>query len=139
MIRITELDHIVLNVADVDRSLQFYGDLLGLELLRVEEFRAGKVGFPSVRITGETIIDLSPLKSAEGQAAAAPEARRENLNHFCLVTDTTDLVAVRDELAAAGFPAHQGPVDRWGAHGTALSIYLKDPDGNTVEIRTYNR
>jgi catechol 2,3-dioxygenase-like lactoylglutathione lyase family enzyme len=139
MITITEMDHIVLNVADVDRSLHFYGDLLGLELLRVEEFRAGKVGFPSVRITADTIIDLSPIKPAGGQAPPAPEARLENLAHFCLVTDAPDLTTVRDELAAAGFPSHIGPVDRWGARGTALSIYLKDPDGNTVEIRTYKR
>ena len=133
--KIVEMDHIVLNVADVDRSLHFYCDLLGLEPERVDEYRAGKAPFPSARITPDTIIDLFPPKMAGG--APVPDDRRENLNHFCLVVDTENLVEVRDQLAAAGFPSHEGPVNRWGAHGNALSIYLKDPDGNTLEIRTY--
>lgn len=133
MISISGLDHIVLNVADVDRSLHFYRDLLGLKPERLEEFRAGKVPFPSVRISAETIIDLFPARPD----APPAEDRRENLNHLCLVTDAEDLRAVRDELAAAGFPSRDDPGVRWGARGNALAIYLNDPDGNTVEIRTY--
>ncbi|HEX2173592.1 MAG TPA: VOC family protein [Dehalococcoidia bacterium] len=138
MITISELDHIVLNVADIDRSLHFYGDLLGMEKLRVEEFKAGKVPFPSLRVTGDTIIDLFPPNMADdARSEPATESRRDNLNHFCLVTDAPDLTSIRDELTAAGYPT-QEPVERWGARGVALSIYLKDPDGNTLEIRTYN-
>ena len=133
--KIVEMDHIVLNVSDVDRSLHFYCDLLELEPERVEEYRAGKAPFPSVRITPDTIIDLFPPRMAD--SAPAAEGRRENLNHFCLVVDTDNLLDVRDKLATAGFPSHEGPVNRWGARGNAVSIYLKDPDGNTVEIRTY--
>ena len=132
--KIVEMDHIVLNVADVDRSLHFYCDLLGVEPERVDEFRAGKAPFPSVRITEDTIIDLFPPKMA---GSPPVEGRRENLNHFCLVVDSDDLIAVRDQLATADHPSQEGPVRRWGARGNALSIYLKDPDDNTVEIRTY--
>ena len=61
-IKVTELDHIVLNVGDIDRSLKFYTDVLGLQAERLDEFKAGKVGFPSVRINGDTIIDLFPIR-----------------------------------------------------------------------------
>ncbi|HTF91925.1 MAG TPA: VOC family protein, partial [Verrucomicrobiae bacterium] len=60
--RVTELDHIVLNVKDIDRSLKFYTEVIGLEGERVAAFRDGKVGFPSVRINETTIIDLFPSK-----------------------------------------------------------------------------
>ena len=63
-IKITEMDHIVLNVSDIERSLTFYTEVLGLKGERVEEFKSGKVGFPSVRINDGTIIDLFPTKSA---------------------------------------------------------------------------
>jgi catechol 2,3-dioxygenase-like lactoylglutathione lyase family enzyme len=63
-IKITELDHIVLNVGDIHRSLKFYIEVLGLQPERLDEFKAGKVGFPSVRINGDTIIDLFPTRGA---------------------------------------------------------------------------
>ena len=65
-IKVTELDHIVLNVGDIDRSLKFYTDVLGLQAERLDEFKAGKVGFPSVRINGDTIIDLFPTPRGRG-------------------------------------------------------------------------
>jgi catechol 2,3-dioxygenase-like lactoylglutathione lyase family enzyme len=54
------IDHIALNVDDVDRSLAFYHEALGLDIERIDDFRAGKVGFPSVRVTSQTVIDLMP-------------------------------------------------------------------------------
>jgi hypothetical protein len=68
--KITALDHIVLNVGDIDRALQFYTGVLGLAGERVEQFRAGKVGFPSVRINDATIIDLFPRKTPDGRPLA---------------------------------------------------------------------
>ncbi|MBI3059805.1 MAG: VOC family protein, partial [Deltaproteobacteria bacterium] len=81
--KITELDHIVLNVRDIDRSLAFYTGVLGLKGERVQEFKEGKIGFPSVRINENTIIDLFPLKNAEVEKESAANAVG-NLNHFCL-------------------------------------------------------
>ena len=69
-IRVTELDHIVLNVGDINRSLKFYTEDLGLQPERLEEFKSGKVGFPSVRINDDTIIDLFPSKDAGTRSAA---------------------------------------------------------------------
>ena len=129
MARIIALDHIVLNVADVERSLAFYSGTLGLPAERVEAWRRGELRFPSVRVNEATIIDL--VKAEE----RAPEDAL-NLGHYCLVTDE-DLAAVQRELEAAGVVIERGPGMRSGARGNALSLYFRDPDNNLIELRTY--
>lgn len=135
-IKITELDHIVLNVSDIDRSLVFYTQVLGLKGERVEEFRKGKIGFPSVRINEDTIIDLFPLKGEAGEPGSG-EKVRGNLNHFCLVVGREDFSGIVDYLKGHHVPILQGPVSRWGARGRASSVYFLDPDQNEIEIRCY--
>jgi catechol 2,3-dioxygenase-like lactoylglutathione lyase family enzyme len=122
-LRVTGLDHVVLDVEDVERSLRFYADDLGLEQLRVEEWRAGEAPFPSLRVDEGTIIDLFAAKR-DG----------ENMNHLCLVVEPTDLEALRD---SGRFTVVSGPDRRWGARGEGTSLYVLDPDGNTVELRHY--
>ena len=136
-IKITELDHIVLNVRDIDRSLAFYTQVLGLRGERVEEFKEGKVGFPSVRINEHTIIDLNPLKAANATEQKSGEKARGNLNHFCLVVEKEAFSGIVDYLKGHSVPILQGPVSRWGARGRASSVYFLDPDGNEIEIRCY--
>ena len=135
-IKVTELDHIVLNVGDIDRSLKFYTEVLGLQPERLDEFKAGKVGFPSVRINGDTIIDLFPIRGA-GDGNNQTEKRQGNLNHFCMVVAQQDFSGIVGYLAQYGIPVREGPVSRWGARGRATSVYFLDPDGNEVEIRCY--
>jgi glyoxylase I family protein len=134
-IKIIELDHIVLNVGDIERSLSFYTGVLGLQGERVEEFKSGKVGFPSVRVSDGTIIDLFPRK----QPASAAEGKKNNgnLNHFCMVVGAEDFAGIREYLEANHVVIREGPVPRWGARGRATSVYFLDPDGNEVEIRCY--
>ena len=134
-IKIIEMDHIVLNVSDIERSLTFYTEVLGLQGERVEEFKSGKVGFPSVRINDGTIIDLFPTK----HAAPLEENKKNsgNLNHFCLVVGADDFSGITGYLAANKITIREGPVSRWGARGRATSVYFLDPDGNEVEIRCY--
>jgi catechol 2,3-dioxygenase-like lactoylglutathione lyase family enzyme len=129
-IRIVEMDHIVLRVSDVERSIAFYTGTLGLKGERLEEFRAGKVGFPSVRINDHTLIDLVQASLADGTPA-------RNLDHFCLVGESTDLAKLAEELRNSGVVVVQEPVSRWGARGQATSIYIQDPDANEIEIRCY--
>ena len=119
------MDHIVLNVADVERSLAFYADTLGMPAERVEEWRGGKVGFPSVRVNEHTIIDL---------VGHAPTG--DNLAHFCLVADG-DIEGLKAEVEAKGVAIDRGPASRSGARGQGLSFYIRDPDGTVVEIRSY--
>jgi catechol 2,3-dioxygenase-like lactoylglutathione lyase family enzyme len=135
-IKITELDHIVLNVADIDRSLEFYTDVLGLRPERLEEFKSGKVGFPSVRINDRTIIDLFPIKDAPA-AKQGTEKVNGNLNHLCLVVSHHDFSGIVSYLTQREIAIREGPVSRWGARGRATSVYFLDPDGNEVEIRAY--
>lgn len=136
-IKITGLDHIVLNVGDIDRSLKFYTEVLGLEGERVDEFRAGKVGFPSVRINVATIIDLFPRKDPADNLTS--EKVNGNLNHFCLVVGAEDFSGIVEYLAENHVTVREGPVSRWGAQGRAISVYFLDPDSNEVEIRCYGR
>ncbi len=128
-LRIIEMDHIVLNVRDIEASLAFYCDVLGLKGERIDEYRSGAVGFPSVRINADTLIDLMTY---QGEAPAT-----RNLNHYCLVAETTDLAVLAAGLKARGVTVVREPVSRWGAHGQAASIYILDPDGNEIELRHY--
>jgi catechol 2,3-dioxygenase-like lactoylglutathione lyase family enzyme len=129
-IKVTELDHIVLNVSDIDRSLDFYANVLGLKIERLDEFRAGKIGFPSARINEHTIIDLFPSKESG-------EKRQGNLNHFCMVVEKEDFSGIEDYLKTCGVSILKGPISRWGARGRATSVYFHDPDKNEIEIRCY--
>ena len=122
--RARELDHIVINVADVERSLAWYTGLLGLTGERVDEWRAGEVPFPSVRVSEGCIFDLF----ATGRSG-------ENIDHICLVVDPDDVDAITGDRR---FDVIEGPVPRWGARGMARSVYVRDPDGNTVELRSYD-
>jgi catechol 2,3-dioxygenase-like lactoylglutathione lyase family enzyme len=122
-LRVTALDHVVLNVADVERSLAFYCGELGLAPERVEQWRRGEILFPSVRVDAHTIIDL----------LAAPRSG-ENADHLCLVVEPVDLEAVK---ASGRFEVVDGPATRFGARGDGTSLYVQDPDGNTVELRHY--
>ena len=120
---VKDFDHLVLNVQDVERALAFYSGPLGMEAVRVEEWRAGKVPFPSVRVSPTTIIDLVDRPRGES-----------NVDHICLVVEPLDWQEVID---SGVFTVLEGPVGRYGARGTAQSVYVNDPDGNTVELRWY--
>lgn len=130
-----KLDHIVLNVDDVEAAVRFYVEVMGLSPERLDSFRNGKVPFPSVRIQPDTIIDLFP-KSMWGQEGTG-KGTPPNLNHFCLALARTDWDALRNRLAEHGIPVEEGPVPRWGAHGTGTSIYFRDPENNLIEARYY--
>ena len=119
--KVVGFDHVVLNTLNIEALLAFYCDELGLEAVRVDEWRRGEVLFPSVRVTAETLIDLFPA-----------ERTGENLGHICLVIEPTDLDAL-----AARFPNAHRADGLFGAQGYASSVYVEDPDGNTIELRFY--
>ena len=130
LMRVVGFDHVVLAVSDVERSLSWYMDVVGLAGVRVEEWRRGEVPFPSVRVSHETIIDLIPRRPGGGGRNGA----RRNLDHLCLVVEATDLVTWAE---SAGLKILDGPDQRFGARGVATSIYVHDPDANMVELRYY--
>jgi len=130
--KVTSLDHIVLNVSDVDRSLAFYVDGLGLEPVRLGEYRRGDVKFPSVRVDSGTIIDLFSPEMRSG--AAPPNAA--NLNHFCLVVEG-GMGEILARARAINATVDEGPIEVFGARGNGRSIYISDPDNNKIELRSY--
>lgn len=129
------MDHIVLNVEDDEKMIDFYSRVLMLAPERLEEYRAGKVPFPSVRLNSNTIIDLFPKEM--WQKGALTGAGSENLNHFCIALSKDIWEKLLERLKANSVDIEVGPVTRWGAHGTGTSIYFRDPEGNLIEARYY--
>ncbi len=126
---IVGLDHLVVNTKDVETAVEFYRDVLGLEILRLEEFREGKVGFVSARISAETIIDIRPDTSRDKPTP--------NLDHYCLVLGPTDMESLHAELKARGIRVEEGVRPAWGAQGYGQQFKIWDPDGNKIELRCY--
>ena len=142
VVKVTEMDHIALRSRDVEASLRFYHGILGLEVERLDDWRAGKVPFPSVRLSADTLVDI--FQMPQGMADTLD---LRQLDHYCIVVEPTDLDQVKEQLEELGVemaPANPfnlseigGPFTRWGAHGNGLSLYVYDPDHNIVELRYY--
>ncbi len=114
------MDHMVVNTQDVEQAIHFYRDVLGLEILRLEEFRAGKVGFPSARVSPETIIDIRPI--------AAGERLTPNMDHYCLVLGPTDMQQLHAELKAKGIKV-EDTVRRGGRRAMVSNSNSGTPTG----------
>ncbi len=124
------LDHIVLRVKDIDAMLAFYGEVLGCPVERHQE----AIGLYQLR-AGSALIDMVPVNSKLGrEGGAAPGVGGRNLDHLCLRVEPFDEAAIRRHLDLHGVAA--GPVEsRYGAEGEGPSIYLLDPERNTVELK----
>lgn len=130
MIRIRDIDHLVLRVVDLDRVLRFYREVLGCTVER----RQDEIGLVQLR-AGRSLIDLVPVSGPLGRAGgAAPGAEGRNVDHFCLRVDPWDEASIRRHLQAHGVTAGETG-RRNGAEGEGPSIYLSDPEGNVVELK----
>ena len=130
MIRIRDIDHLVLRVANVDAMLAFYCGVLGCSIER----RRDDIGLVQLR-AGRSMIDLVPVDGPLGRnGGAAPGREGRNLDHFCLRLDPFNEVAIRRDLEAAGLVVG-ATASRFGAEGDGPSIYVSDPEGNTVELK----
>ncbi|MEE4353078.1 MAG: VOC family protein [Desulfatiglans sp.] len=129
------MDHIVLNVLDEEKMIAFYSEILMLEPERLQEYRTGQVPFPSIRLNSDTIIDLFPKKM--WQKSSQHGEGRLNLNHFCMAMGKETWEELFERLRTHNVDIEEGPVSRWGAHGSGISIYFRDPEGNLVEARYY--
>ncbi len=129
-VTIIGIDHVVLRVADAERAIRFYCDVLGCH----EERRLDDLGPYQLR-AGAALIDIVQVESEIGRmGGAGPGDGGRNLDHFALRIEPFDEAALRAHLAAHGVAA--GDVSkRYGAEGDGPSIYIKDPDGNTVELK----
>ena len=124
--RIDRLDHLVLTVADIDSTVDFYTRVLGMTAV---SFGAGRIAL----VFGRTKINLHQVGHEFEPKAYRPTPGGADL---CLIT-TDSLDGVIDELAMHGVPIEEGPVDRTGATGPIVSVYVRDPDRNLIEVSTY--
>ena len=129
------IDHVVLWVADPLASVDFYARVLGAEGVRVEEFRAKKAPFPSVRIAGDALVDLMPIAFAAAMNAipGAAGSAGNKVNHVCFAMTKDEYDAVLARVQDPRVMKHN-----FGAQGVAPeSFYFADPDGNVLEARYY--
>ena len=130
MLKIRDIDHLVLRVRDVDAMVRFYGEVLGCPVHRVDE----KIRLVQLR-AGRGLIDLIPVDSEIGRAGgAAPGEEGRNMDHFCLRVENWDADAIRAHLQAHGV-APGAVAQRFGAEGQGPSIYVTDPEGNVMELK----
>jgi len=123
---IDRLDHLVLTVADIDRTVRFYCDVLGME---ATVFGAGRTALR---------FGWSKMNLHQAGSELQPNALRAVAGSadLCFITDDP-LDQVQEELKENGVPLVEGPVQRTGARGVLHSVYVRDPDGNLVEISNY--
>ncbi len=129
-INVLGIDHVVLRVADVDRSIEFYCAVLGCAIER----RVDDIGLVQLR-AGRSLIDLVDVDSELGRmGGAGPGADAHNMDHFALRIESFDEDALRRHLAESGIEVGEVK-QRYGAEGNGPSLYIQDPDGNTVELK----
>ena len=124
------IDHVVLRVVDVEGMIRFYQDVLGCAIER----RKDDLGLVQLR-AGRSLIDLVDVAGELGRkGGGAPGAEARNMDHFCLRIDPFDESAIRAHLRAHG--VETGELEtRYGAEGDGPSLYIEDPEGNTVELK----
>jgi glyoxylase I family protein len=129
-IEIRGLDHVVLRTPDPERALRFYCDVLGC----VEERTLAALGLYQLR-AGAQLIDLVDTDGPLGKLGGAPAAEQaRNMDHFAVQLAHFDEAAIRSHLEAHGI--EPGDVaQRYGAQGNGPSMYIRDPDGNVVELK----
>ena len=128
---VERIDHVVLRVRELTRSEAFYGQVLGCVVVRRREH----LGLVHLR-AGASMIDLISLDGTLGRRGGrGPGSEGRNVDHLCLRIEPFDETALVAHLAAHGVPV-LGPAEvNFGAEGDGLSLYFKDPDGNTVELK----
>ena len=125
--QITGLDHLVITTADIDKCIGFYAGVLGLR----HEVKAGKHAF----YFGQQKINVHCRPAEFLPAALHPTYGSQDL---CLIAEG-DIYAIQEEIKAKGYPLETGVVERNGALGAMQSLYMRDADGNLIEIAVYKR
>jgi len=132
-VKVHALDHLVINVADVARSAQWYQRVLGMEV-RVFDPGQGKTPRTSL-VFGNQKINVRP-KDADKEDWFTADHETAGSDDLCFLTSSTPDEVVA-HLVTLGFTIEEGPVAKQGARGTLRSVYCRDPDGSLIEISSY--
>jgi catechol 2,3-dioxygenase-like lactoylglutathione lyase family enzyme len=124
---IKNLDHVVVCVSDLDRALRFYTEVLGCK----EERRVERIGLVQLR-AGASMIDLQRVNPGPEESELTAPTR--NMDHFAIRIEPFDPPALRSHLQGFGIDPGE-VVQRYGAEGDGPSVYITDPDGNTIELK----
>ena len=129
-LQVRDLDHLVLRTAHLDEMIEFYREVLGCAVER----RVDDIGLVQLR-AGGALVDLVDAAGSVGRAGGPPPGSDGlNLDHFCVRVEPFDEAAIRHHLAEHG--VEPGDIKRrYGAQGYGPSMYIRDPDGNTVELK----
>lgn len=128
---VQRIDHVVLRVADLERSVDFYVRVLGLTVVR----RRDELGLVHLR-TGASMIDLVSLEGALGaKGGRGPGVEGRNVDHVCLRVEPYDERTILDFVAGNGLALAGRAVSNFGAEGNGPSVYISDPDGNLIELK----
>ena len=128
---IQRIDHVVLRVRDLSRSVAFCGEVRGC----LDERRREQLGLVHLR-AGASMIDLVGIDGKPGARGGAPAGvEGRNVDHLCLRIEPFDESALVAHLAAFGIAPDAPAEVNFGAEGDGLSLYFKDPDGNTIELK----
>jgi len=131
MIRIKTLDHVVIRARDAEAMIGFYCDVLRCV---VERRSSPEIGLVQLR-AGDSLIDIVAVDSEIGRkGGAAPGKQGRNMDHFCVRVEPFKEEAIRAHLAQYGVVGSKLET-RYGAEGNGPSIYIQDPEGNTVELK----
>ncbi len=130
MFRVRHIDHVVIRARDLERMVAFYRDVLGCAVDR----RRDDLGLVHMR-AGASLIDLISVDGKLGRQGGAPPAEEgRNVDHLCLRIDPFDEAELRAHLAQHGVEAGETQ-SNYGAEGEGPSVYIKDPEGNTIELK----
>jgi catechol 2,3-dioxygenase-like lactoylglutathione lyase family enzyme len=125
---VQHIDHVAITVSDIERSIEWYTRVLGLEHRPVVEWG----GYPQMICAGETCLALFPAGEAGAQPMSDSDKRsRLSMQHFALKVDRANFQRAQEEFREAKIDF------RFADHGISHSVYINDPDGHTIEVTTY--
>ena len=132
MFEVARIDHVVLRTSKINEMLNFYCEVLGC---KVERESSPEFGITQLR-AGDALIDLVRVDSKIGKLGGGPPSKTENnMDHFCLQLKMISEKEIRNHLESNNIDVGEFS-DRYGAQGTGRSVYINDPEGNTVELRS---
>lgn len=132
MFEVAGIDHVVLRTSKINEMLNFYSGVLGC---KVERETSPEFGITQLR-AGTALIDLVRVDSKIGKLGGGPPSKTDNnMDHFCLRLKMISEEEIRTHLESHSIEVSEFS-DRYGAQGIGKSVYIQDPEGNTVELRS---